>query len=1312
MATELITNGAFAGSFGQNPTGWTGTGGRIETLGGADGSSFYGLGGGVASHGGTVQQTMATVVGKTYTVTFKSGISWQDGNAKVDGRLKVEALSGATLVEAQNIDLAFNKAAGWQTYTFTFTATSSQTTLKFTDSTPSTQPDFDIGLDAVSVQEAQSYKSVGEWGDLKPWPFVAIHAVVLPNGKVLTYGSGADADPYNTLPKNAVMLHDIYDPLTGTHQTIDHHHTTTTDIFCSSAIIIPGTDQVMIVGGDTRPTTSTGYNRGVDDTNIYDVSTGVLNQSPDGDMNYARWYATTIGLPTGQVLTMGGIDQNGATVRTPEIWTQGEGWRALTGATTADLDYYYPRMWPGKDGKIVYVSVNGGNNGVAEVMQLDPHGNGSLTKLGQLPFSHDGNSPAIMYESGKVLFMASDGQLWTMDINGSAPVFVQSAKLSQNRDDANMTVLADGSVLINGGTTGGSSLSATDKTATIWNPSTGQLSYLADELQARVYHATSVLLQDGTILSMGGGFASSAQNDFLDSQIYKPTYLFDANGNPATRPVITHGVETVAPGQTFSVMVDNAAAITKMTFVKTGATTHAFNMDANFINLTFTKGADNHIIVSLPAGVDKVPAGSWMLFAWNDKGVPSIADMVDVKPTLTPFEADGSGGVPIVDDGGDTYGANILVNGNVEQLVQPDGWKSHANADFPGWKNSGGTTIEVFRSNGNQVMDLDSTTSVDTIYQDVATVAGKTYKLTFNAFGVANTSDVEVVWNGQVVGTVKPGTASQSYTFEVLGTGGTVRLMFREPAGQNSNDGARLDNISLRMKSGPVGPEPELPDPGSLLTKGSFENVPGAHAGMPMEIILTNGQAGPWQSSTNRIEVWTEGKNGVTGTDGKNVAEVNAQNGVLSQSVKTEAGKYYGISFDYAGQPGAIASSKMEVLWNGVVIGTIEPTDAMMKNYHLHVHGTGGNDIIGFRSVAGDTDNVGGLLDKVLLYVSTHGEPSVTNPINGTSGDDYLVDTDANDVIKAGDGRDTIFLGGKGDDTVDGEGGSYNQVDLRGSASDYTFTRNADGTIKVVSAATGTDTLKNIQGFWFYGEGKWYDAAQLAPTSGGPVDPGTPGGPQPGTPNTITGTSGGDYIVDTDANDTIKAGDGRDTIFLGGKGDDIVDGEGGDYNQVDLNGRASDYTFTRNADGTITVASALYGTDILKNIQGLWFYGEGKWYAANDLAKVAAGGDGITVNAGPDGGYFTGTDGNDRFNGSTGDDVFTGGKGDDVYYGGGGSYNQVNLHGALTDWDFSRNADGSVTASHATYGTDTLHDIGALWFEDAHEWRPVDAMVG
>jgi len=236
------------------------------------------------------------------------------------------------------------------------------------------------------------------------------------------------------------------------------------------------------------------------------------------------------------------------------------------------------------------------------------------------------------------------------------------------------------------------------------------------------------------------------------------------------------------------------------------------------------------------------------------------------------------------------------------------------------------------------------------------------------------------------------------------------------------------------------------------------------------------------------------------------------------------------------------------------------------------------------------------LANEAIHMSTSNTVPGANNPINGTSSGEYIGDTDAHDVVKAGDGNDTIFLGGKGDDIVDGEGGSYNQVDLRGRASDYVFKRNSDGTITVSSAATGTDTLKNINGFYFYGEGKWYGANDLAPLV-----------VTPPAMNRITGTAASEMLSDTNANDVIKAGEGNDTIFLGGKGDDIVDGEGGNYNQVDLRGSASDYTFKRNSDGTISVSSAATGTDKLKNINGFYFYGDGKWYSAEQLAPSNGG---------------------------------------------------------------------------------------------------------
>jgi hypothetical protein len=1301
MATELITNGSFETAIGTVPVAWTASGpGKFNNWDTAPaGKAFYGFSVGSANHGGTLQQTIATEPGKTYTITFKAGVSWQAATGNINAGMQLDILNGASLIESQDLTLPMNKTAGYLTYTFTFTATSSQTTLKFTDTSPNGQADFDVALDAVSVQEAPPVKQTGEWGDMMDWPLIGLHAVITQDGKLLTFGTDGKSGTANF---QSAMIHDVWDPVTGQHHTLDHTSTAMSDVFCSAAIIVPGTNQIIIGGGDMPQAGNQTTNK---DSTIYDSATHQMTPSPEGDLHTPRWYPTMINLPTGQVLVMGGT-AGGYT----EIFTPGEGWRELTGVPTSAFSdgTSYPRAWVGNNGDIYTFAPGGGSNNTVELKVLDASGNGSIRTIGNLPFMTDWTSPAIMYDTGKVLAMASNGELWKMDISGATPTYAKVGIAVADRNYSNMTVLANGDVLINGGTTSDNHEATGVTKAMIFDPDTGTLSSAGAEAHARVYHGTSILLPDGSVLSLGSGSAGMAETNYLDGQIYKPPYLFDENGKPAARPDIIAAPDTIVAGQTFTITVDNANTIKDLTFIKSGATTHTFNMDARAVDLTFKVINGATIEVTVPSDVNDVTAGSWMLFAWNDKGVPSVAEMVAVKPTLTHYEADGTGGDPIDLD----LGPNLILNGDLEALRMTAETQIYQNGQIPGWKNVDVSGVELARGNGTQKLALDVGANADTIYQDVTTQAGKTYKLQFTAAAdPTGSSDFDVLWNGQVVARVNPTTGAKVFAFDVTGTGGTDRLAFREVAAQNNGAGATLDNISLRMKDAPVDPEPPT-DPTNLLVNGSFENVVGSHAGMPMEIVATNGQVGTWQSSANRIEVWTEGKNGVTGTDGKNVVEVNAQNGVLSQTVKTEAGTYYGISFDYAGQPGQIASSKMEVLWNGAVIGTVDPTDATMKNYHFHAHGTGGNDVLAFRALAGDTDAFGGLLDKVVLIVSSHGEnPPTGNAITGTAGDDYLADTDANDVIKAGDGKDTIFLGGKGDDTVDGEGGGYNQVDLTGKAADYSFARNADGTITVASTATGTDTLKNINGFWFYGEEKWYSADQLAPTTG------NPGGGDPGGPgNAITGTAADDFLADTDANDVIKAGDGKDTIFLGGKGDDTVDGEGGGYNQVDLTGKAADYSFARNADGTITVASTATGTDTLKNINGFWFYGEEKWYSADQLAPATGnpgggGATGLTVNADPAGGYYTGSDGNDRFNGGAGNDTFAGGKGNDAYFGGGGDYNQVDLAGAIADWDFSKNADGSVTATHAVYGIDTLSDIDGIWFEDAAQWKSIDQLT-
>jgi len=630
--------------------------------------------------------------------------------------------------------------------------------------------------------------TTGSWDDLQQWPLIGLHAIVMDDGRVLTFGTDDRG------MQGGQFIYDIYDPKTGQHQTLEN--TTPTDIFCSAAMIIPGTNKILIAGGDARPLGS--VNKGVADVNILDMDTGELYPAPDGDMAFQRWYPTMVSLPDGRMVMLGGTDINGRGVSTPEIYTYGEGWTTLSGAVDADIgrSALYPRAFVNDDGDIIYMATGRGTDSEVEVMKLDVDGNGSLTQIGSIPFSVAWDAPAVMYEAGKILIQDTQTGLWSMDINGDEPSFTRVGTLSQERNWSNMTTLADGTVLINGGTSVGNTEAGADHTAVIWNPNDNSLTYTVDEDNPRLYHSASVLLSDGTLLSLGGGSAGMAENNYLDGQVYRPPYLYDDNGNPADRPLVTDAPEDVDPGETFTIKVDTASDIQRLTLVQNGAATHALNMGTRMVELEFTLGADNTLEITMPELSEGVTAGSWMLFAWNSEGVPSVAPIINVNP--------------VFDTGGNLNPDNLLDNGS------------------------------------------------------------------FEVAGIVEGAEVRTYVHG-------------------------------------------------------------------------------------------------WEFTKQGVELWRDGFNGVAATDGNTFIEVDDSLGLISQTVTLEAGKSYDLSFDYAGRPGHVASSAMEVLWNGEVIATITPQDDSSRHYEFSVTGVAGDNTVGFRAREGDTDTVGGLLDKVELVADPDG---------------------------------------------------------------------------------------------------------------------------------------------------------------------------------------------------------------------------------------------------------------------------------------------------------------------------------------------------
>ncbi len=308
-------------------------------------------------------------------------------------------------------------------------------------------------------------------------------------------------------------------------------------------------------------------------------------------------------------------------------------------------------------------------------------------------------------------------------------------------------------------------------------------------------------------------------------------------------------------------------------------------------------------------------------------------------------------------------------------------------------------------------------------------------------------------------------------------------------------------------------------------------------------------------------------------------------------------------------------------------------------------------------------------------------EDTTLNLVEGTSGDDYLAGTDGADLMNGNGGSDK-FEGSLGNDTIVGNADSYDQVDLPGAASDYTLTQNTDGTLRLDGPNTGIDTLSDIDGIWFGGEQAWYSIHDLIESDG----------------QTITGTTGDDDLQGTTGNDTMIGFGGSDT-FNSSLGDDTIIGNASTYDQVDYNGSINDYSFSRNADGTITVTGALTGTDTLTDIDGIWMRGSATWSAIDELITTGAT---IEGTSGDD--NLTGTAGNDVMNGNGGSDNFDGSLGDDIINGNAGTYDQIDYDGSLSDYTFILNPDGTVTISGAATGTDTVSEIDGFWLKGEANW--------
>jgi len=152
----------------------------------------------------------------------------------------------------------------------------------------------------------------------------------------------------------------------------------------------------------------------------------------------------------------------------------------------------------------------------------------------------------------------------------------------------------------------------------------------------------------------------------------------------------------------------------------------------------------------------------------------------------------------------------LLVNGSFESVDFRRSWTTKSDDDVDGWHSLNGERLEFWNSgriNGvessdgsvHSEIDFNRSGETDGIYQDVDTVEGETYTLTFDLRSRHDDADSEsealyVVWDGELI-EANGFTTSEAQEWETF----TIEVVFRESEMNGGSDGRGplLDNVSL-----------------------------------------------------------------------------------------------------------------------------------------------------------------------------------------------------------------------------------------------------------------------------------------------------------------------------------------------------------------------------------------------------------------------------------------------------------------------------------------------------------------------------------
>jgi hypothetical protein len=471
---------------------------------------------------------------------------------------------------------------------------------------------------------ALSPATVGSWAapvNFCTFPcMVGANAAVLNTGSVLFYyypATGAENS-------QAMLLNPVTGALTNVNLPFSD------DIFCSGMTILAN-GNVLATGGNIEGALCNHGTSGCGTPNALLFTPSTSTWSVATEMNFARWYPSSVELPDGTVLEVSGTNASGTAVQlTMEKYNYiANTWTSLP--VSADLPkadaQTYPRLSLLPNGNVFLSSPAKATYQFSSIKNM-------WSLVGEVNFGYRYFAPHVLLPGQEKILVAGgspvaqngDGTATNtaeiIDMSAKKPEWSYTGSMTYARFNENLVLLADGTVLAVGGGAGGGRYSNPVLAAELYNPTTGTWSTMASQQIQRTYHSTAVLLPDGRVLSAGSDNGASTEVTY---EIYSPPYLF--NG---AQPAIQSAPTSLNYGQQFTITTSNASTITGVALVRPGATTHADNFDQRYINLTFTMGSGT-LTATAPANADIAPPGYYMLVIVNNSGVPSVMPFLQLS---------------------------------------------------------------------------------------------------------------------------------------------------------------------------------------------------------------------------------------------------------------------------------------------------------------------------------------------------------------------------------------------------------------------------------------------------------------------------------------------------------------------------------------------------------------------------------------------------------------------------------------------------------------------------------------------------------